>query len=290
MIASMTGYGKAEGTIGSRKFTVEIKALNSKQLDINLRMPSVYREKELEFRNWLAERLFRGKVEVGIFYEADAGEQKTALNRPLFERYAAELREIAVAIEQPQPDYIGAILRIPEVMRPEREELDEEEWEGVMALAEAAFTMFHGYRHQEGAGLFADFNARIESIMAMENALTPILQQRMERIKARINGSLENFIDTEKIDRNRFEQEVIYYLEKLDVNEERQRLVANCTYFLEIMEQGSQQGKKLGFIAQEIGREINTLGSKANDAEIQRTVVLMKDELEKIKEQVLNVL
>jgi uncharacterized protein (TIGR00255 family) len=290
MIYSMTGYGKAEGTIGSRKFTVEIKALNSKQLDINLRMPSMYREKELELRTWLAEKLFRGKIEVGIFYEADAGEQKVSVNRALIEAYAHELKEVATAIGQENTDYIGAILRIPEVLRGEREELDEAEWEAVMALAKTALTMFNGYRSQEGEGLFNDFKERIDHILRLESELTPLLEQRVERIKSRINGSLEDFIDTEKIDRNRFEQEIIYYLEKLDVNEERQRLTANCNYFMEIMRKGQQQGKKLGFIAQEIGREINTLGSKANDAEIQRSVVIMKDELEKIKEQVLNVL
>lgn len=286
----MTGYGKAEGTVGNRKFTVEIKALNSKQLDINLRMPSVYREKELELRTWLAERIFRGKVDVGIFYEAEAGEQRVALNRQLMEAYAAELRDFAETVGQSNPDYITSILRIPEVLRAEREELNEDEWAGVMELAGKAVEMFQGYRAQEGRGLQDDFKQRITSILDLEQALTPLLEQRMVRIKERINGSLEEFIDTEKIDRNRFEQEVIYYLEKLDVNEERQRLVANCTYFIEIMEKGAQQGKKLGFISQEIGREVNTLGSKANDSEIQRSVVLMKDELEKIKEQVLNVL
>lgn len=290
MIHSMTGYGKSEGTIGNRKFTVEVKALNSKQLDINLRMPSIYREKELALRTWLAERIFRGKVDVGIFYEAEAGEQRVALNRPLMEAYATELRDFAASVGQNNPDYITSILRIPEVLRSEREELDEDEWAGVMELAGKAVEMFQGYRAQEGRGLQDDFKQRITSILDLEQALTPLLEQRMVRIKERINGSLEEFIDTEKIDRNRFEQEVIYYLEKLDVNEERQRLVANCTYFLEIMEEGSQQGKKLGFIAQEIGREVNTLGSKANDSDIQRSVVLMKDELEKIKEQVLNVL
>lgn len=290
MIHSMTGYGKAEGSIGNRKFTFEIKALNSKQLDANLRMPSMYREKELELRTWLADRVFRGKLDIGIFYEADGAEKKVALNRPLMEAYAAELKDIAATIGQADTDYIGALLRIPDVLRPEREELDEEEWKGVMKLAHEAMTMFVSYREQEGRGLFEDFKQRIETILELETELGPLLELRVKRIKDRINGSLEEFIDTEKIDRNRFEQEVIYYLEKLDVNEERQRLVANCTYFLEIMQKGEQQGKQLGFIAQEIGREINTLGSKANDSDIQRSVVLMKDELEKIKEQVLNVL
>lgn len=290
MIHSMTGYGKAEGNIGSRKFTIEIKALNSKQLDINLRMPSMYREKELELRTWLADRVFRGKVDVGIFYETDAAEQKVSLNRPLMEAYARELSEVARAIGQQNADYISALIRIPEVLRAEREEFNESDWTAVMALMQESVAMFEGYRAQEGAGLFADFTARIESILELEQALGPLLENRVGRIKSRISTNLEEFIDTEKIDRNRYEQEIIYYLEKLDVTEERQRLVANCTYFLEIMGKGRQQGKKLGFIAQEIGREINTLGSKANDSEIQRSVVIMKDELEKIKEQVLNVL
>lgn len=289
MIQSMTGYGKAEGTVGNRKYTLEVRALNSKQLDINLRLPSVFKEKELELRTWLAEHLFRGKVDVGIYYEADASEMKVTLNKPLLEAYAKDLKEVAESIGQEQSDFIGAVLRIPEVLRSEREEFDETEWAGIMKLAREAVERFIEYRDQEGKGLADDFEVRIANILAAEAQLGPLLEERMTKVKNRLKSNLEEFIDPDKIDRNRFEQEVIYYLEKFDVNEERQRLVANCTYFLEILRNGKQQGKKLGFITQEIGREINTLGSKANDAEIQRSVVMMKDELEKIKEQVLNV-
>lgn len=285
----MTGYGKAEGTVGNRKYTLEVRALNSKQLDINLRLPSVFKEKELELRTWLAEHLFRGKVDVGIYYEADASEMKVTLNKPLLEAYAKDLKEVAESIGQEQSDFIGAVLRIPEVLRSEREEFDETEWAGIMKLAREAVERFIEYRDQEGKGLADDFEVRIANILAAEAQLGPLLEERMTKVKNRLKSNLEEFIDPDKIDRNRFEQEVIYYLEKFDVNEERQRLVANCTYFLEILRNGKQQGKKLGFITQEIGREINTLGSKANDAEIQRSVVMMKDELEKIKEQVLNV-
>lgn len=285
----MTGYGKAEGTVGNRKYTLEVRALNSKQLDINLRLPSVFKEKELELRTWLAEHLFRGKVDVGIYYEADASEMKVTLNKPLLEAYARDLKEVATSIGQEQSDFISAVLRIPEVLRSEREELDEAEWSGIMKLARSAVERFLEYRDQEGKGLADDFELRIANILKAEAQLGPLLEERMNKVKNRLRSNLEEFIDPDKIDRNRFEQEVIYYLEKFDVNEERQRLVANCTYFLEILRNGKQQGKKLGFITQEIGREINTLGSKANDAEIQRSVVMMKDELEKIKEQVLNV-
>lgn len=286
----MTGYGKAEGTLGSRKFTFEIKSLNSKQLDMSVRMPSMYREKELELRTWLTERIVRGKVDVNIFYEAEGGEKRVSLNRPLMEAYAKDLQEVATSLGQSNPDYISALLRIPEVLRPEREEFNENEWSEIIVLAKSAAVVFDEYRSQEGRGLYEEFKERIEHILKLERDLTPVLEQRVTRIKERLMTSLDELIDPEKIDRNRYEQEVIYYLEKLDVSEERQRLVANCTYFLEIMDGDGYQGKKLGFITQEIGREINTLGSKANDAEIQRSVVIMKDELEKIKEQVLNVL
>lgn len=290
MILSMTGYGKAEGTLGNRKFTFEIKSLNSKQLDISVRMPSMYREKELELRTWLTDRILRGKVDVNIFYEAEGGEKRVSLNRPLMEAYAKDLQEVANNLGQTNPDYISALLRIPEVLRPEREEFNENEWSEIMQLARTASGLFDQYRGQEGSGLYTEFKERIEHILKLERDLTPVLEQRVKRIKERLLTNLEELVDPEKIDRNRYEQEVIYYLEKLDVTEERQRLIANCTYFLEIMDGDGYQGKKLGFITQEIGREINTLGSKANDAEIQRSVVIMKDELEKIKEQVLNVL
>lgn len=286
----MTGYGKAEGTVGSRKFTIELKALNSKQLDLNVRMPSQYKEKEMELRTWLQKQIIRGKVDVSVYYDADASEKRMTLNTSLMKAFHADLKAVADAIGQQDADYMSMLMRIPDVLKPEREELDEKEWAQIMELVAKATDMLEAYRTQEGEGLEKDFESRIQHILKLESALEDAVNERVERVKARIDSNLEDFIEQDKIDRNRFEQEIIYYVEKFDVTEERQRLTANCTYFLDILKNGSAQGKKLGFISQEIGREINTLGSKANDATIQRSVVQMKDELEKIKEQVLNVL
>lgn len=290
MIKSMTGYGKAEATIGSRKFTVELRSLNSKQFDLNVRMPSVYKEKEMKLRNWLSKEVVRGKADLGIYYDADSSEKRVTLNKALIEAYHVDMMEVAKEIGQEEVDYMSLIMRIPDVLRPEKEELNEDEWGEIMKLIKEANTMFQGYRSQEGDGLQKDFEERIGKIMQLDADLDEAVDARIKRIKDRIRTNLDEVIDPDKVDQNRFEQEVVYYLEKIDVTEERVRLSANCNYFLEILRNGDAQGKKLGFISQEIGREINTLGSKANDSDIQRVVVQMKDELEKIKEQVLNVL
>ncbi|MDG1262303.1 MAG: YicC family protein [Flavobacteriales bacterium] len=290
MIKSMTGYGKAEATIGSRKFTVELRSLNSKQFDLNVRMPSVYKEKEMKLRNWLSKEVVRGKADLGIYYDADSSEKRVTLNKALIEAYHTDMKAVAKEIGQDEVDYMSLIMRIPDVLRPEKEELNEEEWGEIMKLIKEANTMFQGYRSQEGDGLQKDFEERIGKIMQLDADLDEAVNARIKRIKDRIRTNLDEVIDPDKVDQNRFEQEVVYYLEKIDVTEERVRLSANCNYFLEILRNGAAQGKKLGFISQEIGREINTLGSKANDSDIQRVVVQMKDELEKIKEQVLNVL
>ena len=290
MILSMTGYGKAEGAIGNRKFTVELRSLNSKQLDMNVRMPSVYKEKEMKLRSFLTKEIVRGKSDLTIFYEAGQEEKKITLNGPLMQSYYRDLKSIAAEIDQEHVDYVGAIMKIPEVLRPHKEELDETEWDQIMVLVKSALQGFKAYRTQEGATLFEDFKKRIATILDLQSGLKDPLDERMNRVKERIQLNLKEWIDAEKVDNNRFEQELIYYLEKMDVTEELVRLEGNCSFFLEILESGEAQGKKLGFICQEIGREINTLGSKANDADVQRVVVQMKDELEKIKEQILNVL
>jgi uncharacterized protein (TIGR00255 family) len=287
MIKSLTGYG---GTVGQRKFTIELRSLNSKQLDLNVRMPSVYKEKELELRTFLAGEIKRGKCDLTIYYEAGMEEKKVGLNRSLMESYHADLSEVAENIGQENVDYMSLLMRIPDVFRSEKEEFNEEEWNTIFDLIKQALKMFNDYRSQEGEGLEGDFAQRVNHILTLESELEGPAEQRVIKVKERIRQNLQDFIEKEKIDHNRFEQEVIYYLEKMDVTEERVRLVANCKYFLEILEKGDAQGKKLGFISQEIGREINTLGSKANDSDIQRIVVQMKDELEKVKEQVLNVL
>jgi uncharacterized protein (TIGR00255 family) len=290
MILSMTGYGKAEGTIGTRKFTVELRSLNSKQFDLNVRMPSMFKEKEMALRTFLAKEVGRGKSDLTIFYEASAEEKKVAVNKPLMLSYQRDFKEVAEAFGQENPDYLGAIMRIPDVLRPEKEELNEDEWSQIMELVKTALEGFIAYRTQEGAVLYHDFKSRINAILNLQEELSPLITARVERTKDRIKNNLNEWIEADKIDTNRFEQEMIYYLEKMDVTEELVRLTGNCNYFLEILEDGTMQGKKLGFISQEIGREVNTLGSKANDAEMQRRVVQMKDELEKIKEQILNVL
>lgn len=290
MMQSMTGFGKAEGVIGPKKFTVEVRSLNSKQLDINMRMPSAYREKEMALRKRIGARVVRGKVDVSIFYDADQGEKKVAINLTLLEQYYDELSQFAAAKNLESTDYLNALIRIPDVLKPEREELDEEEWSAIAALVDLAVDRLVEYRTQEGKTILDDFQQRITNIRELHANLEAPLAERRKRVEEKLKNSLEEFIDPDKVDPNRFEQELIYYLEKLDISEERVRLDTNCNHFSDVLGSGNSEGKKLGFIAQEIGREINTMGSKANDASIQRSVVQMKDELEKIKEQVLNVL
>jgi uncharacterized protein (TIGR00255 family) len=290
MIKSMTGYGKAEATVGSKKFTVEIRALNSKLLDLGIRMPSIYKQKEMMLRNFFSREIIRGKVDVTIFYEADGTEKKVTINKPLMASYAQDFRDVAESIGQKDLDIMSLLIRIPDVLQPQREELDENEWGAVMKLVEQATANLNEYREKEGAEMDADFRARVAGIRKYQAALEIPLSQRIEKVRERIKGNLEEFVESAKIDPNRFEQEVVYYLEKLDISEERVRLGSNLDYFMHELDEGTDQGKKLGFIAQEIGREINTMGSKANDADVQRFVVKMKDDLEKIKEQVLNVL
>ena len=241
-------------------------------------------------RKSLANKLVRGKVDVTIFYEAEAEEKKVSVNKALMESYHADLKEVAEKIGQTDVDYMGLMIRIPEVLRSEREELDAEEWNQIAGLVDEAASKLDDYRTSEGKVTEEDLSTRVNSILSLLNEADGPLNARMNRIKERISTNLEEFVDPDKIDANRFEQELIYFLEKLDVSEEQTRLSGNCNYFLEILESGHAQGKKLGFISQEIGREINTLGSKANDADVQRIVVRMKDDLEKIKEQILNVL
>lgn len=286
----MTGYGRAEAQIESRKYTVEVRSLNSKQFDLNLRMPSVYKEKEMELRSSIAKKLVRGKIDVTIYYEALSEEKKVTVNKPLMTSYYNDLKEMADSVGIENADYIGALIRIPEVLKPEREELDESEWKTLRKLIDDAVEMLDGYRRTEGAKMETEFAKRIAAIGQLAIDLEEPLGKRMDKIRERIRTNLDDFIDPDKVDQNRFEQELVYYLEKLDISEEQQRLKSNCDYFLEILGSDTSDGKKLGFISQEIGREINTTGSKANDADVQRIVVRMKDELEKIKEQVLNAL
>jgi uncharacterized protein (TIGR00255 family) len=286
----MTGFGKAEGVIGNRKYSVEVRSLNSKQFDLNLRMPSVFREKEMGLRKLLRESVIRGKCDFFLSYEQDPSDAKHEINAKLVQTYITQLEALAEGAGLKEENLLGMAIRMPDALQSPQEQLDDDVWSCIEKLLTNALDAFNAFRETEGAATLEDFNNRIKTIRNESINLDPLLDERLARIKSRIKTNLSEAIDRSKIDENRFEQEVIFYIEKTDVSEERSRLTAHCDHFDEILADGIGQGKKLGFIAQEIGREINTLGSKANDADIQRLVVQMKDELEKIKEQVLNVL
>ena len=289
MIRSMTGFGRAEGVVQGKKVTVEVRSLNSKQLDLLLKLPPLYREKEAELRQVIGERVLRGKVEVGVTTEAEHAEKRTTFDADLIAAYHGDLRAIAQRIDPgAQTDLLGFVLRMPDVTHTRREELSANEWSGVSALMNDALTAFDAFRRAEGKRLQDDLDARTKDIAALLEEAGALDAGRAERTRERLRAKLAEL--RVEVDADRFEQELVYYLEKLDVNEEKVRLRSHCTYFVETMDHEEQQGRKLGFIAQEMGREINTLGSKANDAAIQRIVVRMKDQLEKIKEQLLNVL
>ncbi|MEY3010486.1 MAG: hypothetical protein RLZZ314_1128 [Bacteroidota bacterium] len=286
----MTGYGKSEGAVGSRKYTVEVRSLNGKNLDMTVRMPSVLKEKEMDLRTEVGAFIGRGKCDVAIHFEADAAEVKQELNSPVVASHVQALRDLAEKTGQPTDNLLPMALRFADSMQSTRETFDEEAWMGIHELLVEALQSFESFRLQEGGVLEGDFRNRLDEIERLESGLDPLLDARIQRVRDRIRTNLEEVVDRKVIDEGRFEQEVLFYIEKMDVSEERTRLQAHIAYFREIMADGEAQGKKLGFVAQEMGREINTLGSKANDADLQRIVVQMKDELEKIKEQVLNVL
>jgi uncharacterized protein (TIGR00255 family) len=287
----MTGFGKAECELNDKKVTVEIKTLNSKNLDIFTKIPGIYREKELEIRSDLSQKLARGKVEFVLYYETTDNSQTTTINAAVFKNYYQQLRTIADDLNiNSGEQMIQTIMRLPDTLHTEHEEITGEEWKTVFETIHQAIEQVNEFRSQEGAHLEKDIIARIETIDQLKNGLTPFEEARIGKIKDRLRENLKILVDEKDIDQNRFEQEIIYYLEKLDITEEKVRLTNHCNYFKEMIREGKAVGKKLGFIAQEIGREINTIGSKANDSDMQKKVILMKDELEKIKEQVLNIL
>lgn len=287
----MTGYGKSVATAKGKKIRVEIKSLNSKALDLSVRVAPAYREKEMEIRSMVSKALERGKVELNLTIEKDEAQAATPINGALMEGYYRQIKTISEERDIPMPaDLFATLLRMPDVMsRTEAEELDEEEWAVARKAVEEAIGQLVEFRMQEGAALQKKFTEKINNISTLLKSIEPYEQGRTERIRQRLLEALDN-IPEAKYDQNRLEQEMIYYIEKLDINEEKQRLANHLKYFMETMDNGHGQGKKLGFIAQEMGREINTLGSKSNHAEMQRIVVRMKDELEQIKEQVLNVM
>lgn len=292
MIQSMTGYGKATAELTDKKINVEIKSLNSKSLDLSTRIAPLYREKEMEIRNEIAKVLERGKVDFSLWIERkDASEPITPINGEVLAAYYEQVKQIAASTGIPLPaDWFATLLRMPDVMtKNETQELTEEEWNAVRAVITQAIDQLVEFRRQEGRALEQKFREKIANITTLLDAVAPYEKERVERIKERITEALVKTISVD-YDKTRLEQELIYYIEKLDVNEEKQRLINHLKYFISTLEDGNGQGKKLGFISQEMGREINTLGSKSNHAEMQKIVVQMKDELEQIKEQVLNVM
>lgn len=290
MIKSMTGFGKGEATFQNKKITVEIRSLNSKQLDLNLRLPSVYRQSEYELRTLIARTVQRGKVDVFVNVESQRVETPARINRELFREYLRQMNDtLAYAgIDADYDTLVPAILRMPEVVSAESETVPDEEHAALLSAAEAAAAHLDAFRAQEGAILIADLLRRVDLIEQYKDEVVPFEQARTQTIRARILDNLAQLkVD---VDSNRLEQEMIFYLEKLDITEEKVRLTNHCRYFREVAAGEEGVGRKLGFIAQEMGREINTMGSKANETNIQILVVKMKDELEKIKEQVLNIL
>ena len=292
MILSMTGYGKAVVTYKEKKINVEIKSLNSKNFDLSTRIAPLYREKEMEVRQTLANLLERGKVDFSLWIEKDAALDATPINAQLVKNYYQQIKNIATEIGIPEPnDWFSTLLHLPDVTtKTEIEILEEDEWNVIKQAIDKAVECLIDFRKQEGAALERKFHEKINNIEALLKSIEPYEESRVPKIKEKIIEGLEQVAKVD-YDRNRLEQELIYYIEKLDINEEKQRLANHLNYFRETMlEKGHGVGKKLGFIAQEMGREINTTGSKSNQAEMQNIVVKMKDELEQIKEQVLNAL
>lgn len=288
-LQSMTGFGRSQGQFNSRKITIEIRALNSKQFDLNTRLHSFYKEKEFDFRTSLGKQLERGKIDFSIFVEEGAESQTVSINKTLATAYYNELKKLAEEINEPHTNYLDLLIQMPEVLKAERAVLADDEWLYIQNLMNEAVIAFKKFRADEGNTLEKDLTFRIENILGLLSSILISDENRLANMRNRLRNSVETAIDPKLVDQNRFEQELIFYLEKLDITEEKVRLKTHCNYFIETLLEDSP-GRKLAFISQEIGREINTIGSKANDANIQKSVVLMKDELEKIKEQLNNIL
>ena len=291
MIQSMTGYGRATVTFQAKKIHIEVKSLNSKALDLSTRIAPVYREKEMEIRQMIAKALVRGKVDFSVWIEKDDTQACMPINAAIVESYYKQIKAVSAKTGIPEPqNWYDVLLRLPDTLgKPEEEELSEEEWTAVRTGIEAALADLQAFRRQEGAALEKKFHEKIDNIEALLKSIEPYEKSRVPKIKEAIVKGLEQIPEVD-YDKNRWEQELIYYIEKLDISEEKQRLTNHLKYFRETLAEDTPNGKKLGFIAQEMGREINTTGSKSNQAEMQNIVVKMKDELEQIKEQVLNAL
>lgn len=287
----MTGFGKTEFELGNKKYTLEIKALNSKQLDINTRIPALYRQKDIEIRRLISEMLTRGKIDFALYLDNLGEESTSKINTPVIKDYYKQLSELYINLNlEIDNSIMQSIIRLPDAVKMTYEELDETEWLVVRENLANTLDELNKFRDQEGLALKIDIESNIKSILELLEQVAPFESKRIENVRTKISDSLNELQLNGSIDKNRFEQELIYYIEKLDINEEKVRLINHCSYFTETMNEAEPSGRKLGFIAQEIGREINTIGSKANEGNLQRIVVQMKDKLEKIKEQVLNVL
>ncbi len=287
----MTGFGKATCEYGNKKIVVEIKSLNSKQLDVSTRISGLYREKDIEIRNELSQKLERGKIDFSLYVDNSGKESVSQINQSVVEAYYQQIKALSDKIGIDVPfNWFEVLLRLPDTMKTETVELDENEWIEIRKTIAVAIEQFNAFRTQEGKSLEAVFVNKIAHICQLLDEVAPFEAERVEKIKARLVENLQALSDKIDYDKNRLEQELIFYIEKLDVNEEKVRLRNHLEYFIETMNHEKSPGKKLGFIAQEIGREVNTLGSKSNNSEMQKIVVLMKDDLEQIKEQVLNVL
>jgi uncharacterized protein (TIGR00255 family) len=291
MIKSMTGYGKAFAETTQKKITIEIKSLNSKQLDLNTKLPWLYKEKEPEIRNLISQKLDRGKIDFVIYFDIHDEDIATVINKSAVRNYYKQFLEIAGELGIDLDDQIfSAIMKLPDTLRTEKPEMPENEWEIVKAQISQSITMLDIYRIEEGNSIMTDMKKSIDKILELLENVTAFEAGRIVRVREKLQTILDQNLASENIDKNRFEQELIFYLEKYDINEEKVRLKTHCNYFVDTMNTPAPNGKVLNFITQEIGREINTIGSKANDASIQKLVVMMKDELERIKEQTLNVL
>ena len=284
----MTGFGKAQFTLNEKSISIEIKCLNSKQQDIFVKLPSIYKSKELELRNLLIEKLTRGKIELFFYIESAQQQNCNIINTKVLQSYFEQVKPL-LQTKELTPELLATLLRLPDIFSSEKEELDEKEWTKVLEAVHQAIAQVNAFRSQEGSNLKKDLLLRINNIAAGLQTIVVKDGDRIQKTKDKLSKAVSD-IQENLLDKNRFEQELIYYLEKLDITEEKVRLKSHCDYFLESLENAEEKGKKLGFVSQEIGREINTIGSKVNDSEMQKIVVSMKDELEKIKEQLLNIL
>lgn len=293
MIKSMTGYGKAVVEITGRRLTIEIKTLNSKQLDLNLKIPGYFREKELEVRTLLTQKMDRGKIDLYISTEAASDVLSYSINHTLAKKYHDELKALSQELRESPDELLGLVIKMPDVMQTSRDEMTDDDWAGISAGISVAIEHVDHFRESEGKILEEDMLNRVQLILTLLQTIEPFEKNRINELREKMVRDFQKYsgdFNGSAPDQNRFEQELIYYLEKLDITEEKVRLLKHCQYFLETLNDTGSQGKKLGFVTQEMGREINTIGSKASDANIQKIVVQMKDELEKIKEQLGNIL